>query len=84
MKVQPHCSACNLGPDNIRHLLFECPKVVAVWKLLGIYDAIKRACQVDRAGEVVLEHLLCLPDQDIHVLVLPNLKETIATTAWYM
>ena len=84
MKVRPHLPACNQGPDNIMHVLFQCTKAVEVWKLLGIYDIVKKACQVDRSGEVALEHLMCLPDPDVHILCLRNLRETIATTAWYL
>lgn len=66
------------------HLLFQCKKAVQVWQLLGLYDIIKKACCVSRFGEVVLEHLLCLWDSDIQILGLPNLRETIATPAWYL
>jgi hypothetical protein len=55
-----------------------------VWKLLGIYDTIKKAIKVDRADETILEHLLCFPEQDIQVLRLPKLKEAMATAAWYL
>ena len=55
-----------------------------VWKLLGIDEIIKKALLVDMAGEVILEHLLCLPEQDVQVLGQPKLKEMVATTAWYL
>lgn len=47
-------------------------------------DIIKKAIQMDRTGEAILEHLVCLPEQDIQVLVLPKLKETMAIAAWYL
>lgn len=55
-----------------------------VRKLHSIYDMIKKAIMVDRADEAILEHLLCLPEQDINVLGLPKLHETMATAAWYL
>lgn len=57
---------------------------VEVWKLLGVEEIIKKAMRVDRAGEAVLEYLLRLLEQEIHVLGLPKLKETVATAAWYL
>ena len=75
---------CNLGPDTIRHRLFECKVTVEVWKLLGIDEITNKALLVDRVGEVILENLLCLPEQDVQVVGLPKLKETMAMAAWYL
>lgn len=36
-----------------------------VWKSPSLEDVIRRATNVDRASEAVLEHLLCLKDIDI-------------------
>ena len=52
--------------------------------MMVVYDVIEWACKVNRSGEVILEQLLCLQDSDVHVLGLPNLRETIATTSWYL
>lgn len=65
-------------------MFFPTPMAVEVWKLLGVYDIIKRVCQVDLSGAVVLEYVLCLPDHDIQVLGLPKLRETLATMPWYL
>ena len=65
-KPEPPC--VQLGPNTTRHLLFECKADVEVWKLLGIDEIIKKALLVDKAGEVNLEHLLCVPEQDVQVL----------------
>ena len=73
-----------LGPNTTRHLLFECKADVEVWKLLGIDEIIKKALLVDKAGEVNLEHLLCVPEQDVQVLGLPKLKKTVAMAAGYL
>lgn len=45
MMVKVHCPACNLGPDNIRHFILECPKSVEVWRQLGLHDVIKEYAQ---------------------------------------
>jgi hypothetical protein len=84
IKVKSHCPPCNKGVDNIIHLLFQCEKAEEVWKMMGVYDVIKKACKVNRSEEVVLEQLLSLQDSDVHILGLPNLRETIAATAWYL
>lgn len=39
---------------------------------------------LDRAGEAVLEHLLCLKDNESYILGLPKLREIVATAAWYL
>jgi hypothetical protein len=71
-------------PESIRHLLFECPVAVQVWKLLGVLDVIKNGLEMNMSGEVVLEFLLSLPDNHIHVLGLPKLRETVATCCWFL
>ena len=55
-----------------------------VWNKLGLYEVINRACSVDRAGETVLELLLLMPDQELFVLGLQNVRELIAITTWYL
>ena len=84
LKINPSCPACNQGPDDIRHMLFECKLAMNVWKMLGLELVIKQTLKVDKAGELVLAHLLCLPEQQIQVLGLPKFRETMATTAWYL
>ena len=49
-------------------MLFECKLAMDVWKMLGLDLVIKQALKVDKAGELVLAHLLCLPEQQIQVL----------------
>jgi ribonuclease HI len=55
-----------------------------VWKLLGLGDIIKKACAGNRAGEVILQNLLCTVEKEIHVLGMPKLREIVATTTWYL
>ena len=75
---------CNKGPESIRHLLFVCPVAIQVWKLLGVWDVIQRGLAMNTCGEVMLDYLLSLPDDHIHVLGLPKLRETVATCCWYL
>lgn len=52
---------------------------MVVWELLGLKVLIKQALKIERAGELVLSNLLCLPEQQVQVLGLPKVKETVAT-----
>ena len=47
-------------------------------------DIIDKACEVDRAGEAVLEYLLLLPDQHLWILGYHNVREMIAISARYL
>ena len=55
-----------------------------VCKLLGIEDIVKKALDVDKTGDAIIEHLLCMMEHAIHILGLPKLRETAATAAWYL
>lgn len=50
----------------------------------GMDIIIKRACEVDHVGDVVLEFLLSLPYQDLSIMGLQNAHEMIAITTWYL
>lgn len=67
MKVSPICP-CSSGQEDTKHLLFQCQKAKEVWRRLGLDEIISRACDVDGAGEAVLEFLLQLPDPDLSIL----------------
>jgi ribonuclease HI len=77
------CPICQLGPEDIKHLLFLCPVATDLWRALGISEIINEALVVDRAGSAVLESLLSGQDKKF-----PNfdmgLGETIAVACWYM
>ena len=68
LKVSPQCPVCSIGPEDTKHMLFQCHKAKDVWSRLGMDDVVKRACLVDREGEAVLEFLLLLPDQEFSIL----------------
>ena len=45
---------------------------------------IEDAALVDRSGSAMLEHILCLPDNNIQGFTSINLKEVVTTTCWYL
>jgi ribonuclease HI len=84
IKVHPQCPVCQLGPEDIGHLLFSCERANAVWYALGLSEVIDSALSVDRSGSRVLEYLLCEPDKKSPVLGMLGLKESIAVACWYI
>jgi ribonuclease HI len=78
------CPVCEWGAEDIAHMLFKCDRAKEVWEALGIYPIIGKAADEDRSGSVVLEILLrpkhpmtaCLGGLDV--------KEVIATAAWFI
>jgi ribonuclease HI len=76
------CPLCSQGAEDIRHLLFECIHAISVWEELGLLPLIQDACNVDRAGQSVLEAVLCVqrvPVPDVHAV-----SELVAVTCWYL
>jgi hypothetical protein len=59
IKVHPQCLVCELGPENVKHLLISCVRVKQVWNKLGLTEVTEEAEAVDRSRSVVLEHILC-------------------------
>jgi len=47
-------------------------------------DIIDRACEVDHAGEAILEYLLLLPEKDLRIMGYQNVREMMAISAWYL
>ena len=84
MKVSPTCPSCSNGHEDTKHLLFLCQKAKEVWEKLGLHEAIKKACAVDRAGEAVLEFLIFMPEHELSTVGIQNVRELIAITAWYL
>lgn len=48
--------------------------------MLWFDEIIKKACEVDRVGEAVLEYLLLLPYQGLSIFSTQNVHEMIAIT----
>jgi hypothetical protein len=54
------CTICHIGAEDIHHLLFTCETAHEIWRQLGLSQVMEDAQSVDKAGSVVLEHLLRL------------------------
>ena len=74
MKVKTHCPECNMGPDSIKHFLFECPRSKEVWRQLGLIDVVKRRCTQFKSGEEVVHELLSMEETEVQILGLPKLR----------
>ena len=83
MKVSPICPICSEGLEDTKHMLFCCSKAKEVWKKQGLDQVIKRACEVDYAGEAVLEFLLSMPEWELTIGI-RNVHELIAISTWYL
>ena len=64
IKVSAQCPICERGAEDIKHMLFLCPRAKLIWKQLGLEQAISYAFHLDRAGQAVLELLL---SKDYHI-----------------
>lgn len=84
LKIPPQCPTCSMGFETVKHLLFECPKANELWHILGLGDAIRKACVIDHVGGTVLECLLNVLDDEVFVLSQARLKEIVATITWYL
>ncbi|EMS55222.1 Calcium-dependent protein kinase 16 [Triticum urartu] len=51
-----------------KDMLFQCQKAKEVWRVLGLDQFIKRACEVDYAGEAVLEFLFSILENELTIL----------------
>ena len=56
--VSGKCPICSLDAEDIRHIMFSCPRAKEVWRSLGILHIIENALMIDRSGSVVLKELL--------------------------
>lgn len=58
VKVSAQCPICQGGAEDIKHLLFLCPRAKEIWSHLGLNEAVRQACEFDCSGQNVLEFLL--------------------------
>jgi hypothetical protein len=47
------CPICQLGPEDIQHLLFLCPVASDIWQALGVSNLIQSALVTDRSSSTV-------------------------------
>jgi ribonuclease HI len=77
------CPICQLGPEDIQHLLFLCSVATDIWRALGVSDLIQSALVTNRAGPAILEALLSSTGQNFQNFDM-GLKETIDVACWYL
>jgi ribonuclease HI len=77
------CPICQLGPEDIQHLLFLCPVASDIWRALGVSNLIQSALVTDRSGSAVLEALLSSNGQNFQNFDM-GMRETIAVACWYL
>ena len=78
------CPICHVGPEDVRHLLFECIPARELWEKFGVLDSIRSALHVDRSGSIVLEDLLNLPTTPFHLMPTIRSIDVIAVGCWYL
>ena len=84
LPVSGVCPVCKNGPEDVRHLLFQCVLAKRLWTDLGLIDKVNSALHIDRSGSVILEHLLVESDVPLSVMPSLNCKEVFATGCWYL
>jgi ribonuclease HI len=78
------CPICNQGPEDIRHLLFQCQPAIELWSSLGLQLVIEEAASADMAGSAMLEHILRREDNSLPGFSDIGLKETVSVACWYL
>jgi hypothetical protein len=78
------CPICNQGPEDIRHLLFQCQPTTELLSSLGLQTVVHEASIVDMAGSGMLEHILHWQDNTLPRFANIGLKETISVACWYI
>jgi ribonuclease HI len=84
VEVSAQCPLCEIGAEDTKHMLFQCPRAKLIWRKLGLEDLIDKASSIDRAGQAVLEYLLCSEHQFTTVLGQSSIPELVAITTWYL
>jgi ribonuclease HI len=77
------CPVCLVGCEDIMHTLFTCARAKLIWEKLGVQDIIDQATNIDRAGAVALEHIICTQGA-WDPLGGVGLPELVLTGAWYI
>jgi hypothetical protein len=77
------CPICQLGLEDIQHLLFLCPVASDIWQALGVSNLIQSALVTDRSGSAVFQALLSCNGQNYQNFDM-GMRETIAVACWYL
>ena len=84
IKVSGQCPVCEIGVEDIKHLLFKCSRAKHVWQALGIDDLIEKFCLAHRPGQSILEELLYSSPGQSMILGQAPLAELVAVACWYL
>lgn len=64
LTVSPICHTCSIGPED-KNICFSLQESKGVMMQFGVEEVISKACEIDHAGDAILEFLLILPDQGL-------------------
>jgi hypothetical protein len=78
--VSAQCPQCK----DVKHLLFQCTRAKKIWEQLGLDQFIQSAYTLDRAGQAVLDHILCTKQRFTSLLGCANIPELVAVACWYL
>jgi hypothetical protein len=78
------CPICHQGPEDVKHLLFQCQAARDLWSSLGMLHLVEETAHENRSGSVILETLLRSQNCTMRGLDNVGLKETVAITCWYL
>ena len=78
------CPICSGSCEDIKHTLFHCLHAREIWKRMGLWEIVKEASEVDRAGSAVLDYLLASNFIKPVDRSLSDIRKVILTMAWYI
>jgi hypothetical protein len=53
------CPLCMTSCEDIKHMIFSCPRAREVWGCLGLTSRLDSVTNIDRSGSVVVEEIIC-------------------------
>ena len=72
------CPVCQQGVEDVKHLIFTCDRMKAVWRSMGLGGKIQQLTDIDRSGSSILEEIIINEDQIQAMQV--GLAELVLTT----
>uniref|UniRef100_A0A8I6YQZ6 Reverse transcriptase domain-containing protein n=1 Tax=Hordeum vulgare subsp. vulgare TaxID=112509 RepID=A0A8I6YQZ6_HORVV len=84
IKTSSQCPLCTTDCESIKHLFFQCPQVVEIWRILGLSSLIQEVCTLERDGSAVLQDLLLSKSSIRSNIADVGRGEIIATAVWYI
>uniref|UniRef100_A0A8I6XSL7 Reverse transcriptase zinc-binding domain-containing protein n=1 Tax=Hordeum vulgare subsp. vulgare TaxID=112509 RepID=A0A8I6XSL7_HORVV len=65
IRTSSQCPLCISDCESIKHVMFQCPRVLEIWRILGLSSLIQEVCTMERDGGAILQDLL-LSKSNIH------------------